>query len=102
MSSDALAVFGEELDVLRGFGDGATFAALDDLADLLDDVGIGERGDVARIHAVGNGGENAAHDFAGAGFGHVGNDVDALGARDFADHGFDGGDNFFGDCSIGV
>src|SRR5882757_5792108 len=76
-------------------------AALDEFSDLLDDVGIGEGGDVASVHAVRNGGQDAAHDFAGAGLGHVRNDVDALGARDLADHGFDGGDDLVDDLLVG-
>ena len=68
---------------------------------MFDDVGIGQRGDVAGIHVIGDGGENAAHDFAGARLGHVRDDVDALRARDFADHGFDGGDDLFEDELLG-
>ena len=68
---------------------------------MLDDVGIGERRDVAGVHAIGNGGENAAHDFAGARFGHVWNDVDALWASDFSDHGFDSVSDFVNDLFVG-
>jgi len=76
-------------------------AALDEDANLLDDIGIGERGDVAGVHGVGNGGENAAHDFSGARLGHVRDDVDHLRAGDFADHGFDGCDHFVLDRFFG-
>src|SRR5208282_2811232 len=72
-------------------------AALNDLANLLDDVGVGQRGDVAGIHVIGDGGQDAAHNLAGARFGHVRNDMDALGPRDFANHGFDGGGNLLND-----
>ncbi len=73
---------------------GADVAALNQFANLGDDIGIGERGDVAGVHVIGDGGEDSAHDFAGACFGHVGDDVDALGARDFSDDGFNRGDDF--------
>src|SRR2546430_15124203 len=88
------AFVAEALDVFGAFLEGADVAALDELANLLDDVGIGEGGDVAGVHVVGDGGEDAAHNFSGAGLGHVRNDVDALGPGDFADHGFGGGDHF--------
>src|SRR5437879_5870725 len=74
---------------------------MDEFSNLLDNVGIGEGGDVAGVHAVRNGGQDTAHDLAGAGFGHVRYDVDALGARDFADHGFDGGDDLVDDLLVG-
>src|SRR6266576_2251109 len=89
-----LALVAEALDVFGAFHEGSDVAALDELANLLDDVGIGEGGDVASVHVIGDGGEDAAHDLAGAGLGHVRNDVDGLGAGDFADHGFDGGGDF--------
>ena len=97
----ALSFVAEAFDVFGAFIEGAHFAALDDLADLFNDVGIRERGDIAGIHAIGNGGQDAAHNFAGARFGHVGNDVDALGSGDFADHGFDGGDELLEDDFLG-
>src|SRR5579863_2932942 len=90
-----LAFFAEEFYVGGAFGYRAAFAALDQFADLFDDVRIGEGGDIAGVHAIGDGCKDAAHDFAGARFGHVWDDVDALGASDFADHGFNSGDNFF-------
>src|SRR5258708_37627128 len=81
-------------------------AALDLFANLGNDVGIGECSDVASVHLVGDGGEDAAHDFAGARLGHVRHDVDGLRPRDFADHGFDGGDDFvldgFGSRNAGL
>src|SRR5229473_4150468 len=89
-----LAFVAEALDVFGAFPERTCGAALDELADLLDDVGIREGGNVAGVHVVGNGGEDAAHDFAGAGLGHVRDDVDGFGAGDFADHGFDGEDDF--------
>ena len=58
-------------------------ASLDLFADLLDDIGIGERGDVAGVHVIGDGGQHAAHDFARARLGHVGDDVDRLWAARF-------------------
>src|SRR5581483_4048996 len=54
-------------------------------ADFFDDAGIGERGDIADIASVGDGGEDAAHDFAGTGLGHVRHDIDEFGTRNFAD-----------------
>src|SRR5467141_3612399 len=89
-----LAFVAEAFDVFGAFLEGGDVAALDELANLLDDVGIREGGDVAGVHIVGNCGEDAAHDFAGAGLGHVRDDVNGFGAGDFADHGFDGGDDF--------
>src|SRR6266576_559175 len=89
-----LALVAEALDVFGAFHERSDVAALDELANLLDDVGVREGGDVAGVHVIGDGGEDAAHDLAGAGLGHVWNDVDGLGAGDFADHGFDGGDDF--------
>src|ERR1700688_4250973 len=89
-----LAFVAEALDVFGAFLQRAAGAALHLFADLLDDIGIGEGGDVAGVHVIGDGGENAAHDFAGARLGHVWNDVNHFGARDFADHGFDGGRDF--------
>src|SRR6266436_7374556 len=90
----ALAFFAEALDVFGAFLEGSDVAALDEFANLGDDVGIREGGDVAGVHVVGDGGEDTAHDFAGASLGHVRNDVDGFGAGDFADHGFDCGDDF--------
>src|SRR6267143_1908719 len=90
----SLAFVAEAFDVFGAFLEGGDVAALDEFANLGDDVGIGEGGDVAGVHIVGNGGEDAAHDFAGAGLGHVRDDVDGFGAGDFADHGFDGRDDF--------
>src|SRR5437879_2995353 len=90
----SLAFFAEALDVFRTFLEGSDVAALDEFANLGDDVGIREGGDVAGVHVVGDGGEDTAHDFSRASLGHVRNDVDGLGAGDFADDGFDGGDDF--------
>src|SRR5467141_2653666 len=89
-----LAFVAEALDVFGALFEGGDIAALDLFANLGDDVGIGKRRDVAGVHLIGNGGEDAAHNFAGASLGHVGNDVDSFGAGDFADHGFDGEDDF--------
>ena len=58
-------------------------------ADLLDDLGVGERSNVANVHGVGDGGKHPAHDFARARLGHVGNDTNTLGPPDFADHSLD-------------
>src|SRR6202034_1924900 len=90
-------VFGE----LAGDVAGADFGLLDVLADAVDDFGVGEGGDVADVGEVGHGCDDAAHDLAGSGFGHVGDDPDVLGAGDFGDLGFDGlGD--FGFHPVGV
>src|SRR6266478_4498136 len=91
---EALAFVAEALDVFGAFLEGGDVAALDLFADLGDDIGIRERGDIAGVHLVGDGGEDAARDFAGARFGHVRDNVDGLGPGDFADHGFDGVDDF--------
>src|SRR5258708_31364564 len=82
-----LALIAEAFDVFGAFLEGADVAALYELADLLDDVGIREGGDVAGVHVVGNGRENATHDFAGAGLAHVWHHVGGLGAGGPADHG---------------
>src|SRR5947208_14364328 len=42
----------------------------------VDDIGVGERGDVACVHGIRNGGENPAHDLPRAGLRQVGHDVD--------------------------
>src|SRR6266849_6766419 len=81
-----LAFLAEALDVFRGFLKRQLGAALHELANLLDDVGIRESGNVAGVDAIGNGGENAAHDFARTGLGHVGNDLNGLRPGDLADH----------------
>src|SRR6266851_5054859 len=94
-----LALVAEALDVFGAFLERAGDAALDEFANLLDDVGVRESGDVAGVHVIGDGGEDAAHDLSGAGFGHVWDDVDGFGAGDFADHGFDGGFDFVLDRS---
>src|SRR5208337_3639908 len=93
----ASALVAKELDIFGPFVERHDLAALNDLANLLDDVGVGQRGDVAGIHVIGDGGQDAAHNLAGARFGHVRNDMDALGPRDFANHGFDGGGNLLND-----
>ena len=85
----ALVLFAELLDVVGTFPDGDGFFALHQLAHLFHHVGIGQGGDVPGIHAIGNGGEDAAHEFAGPRLGHVGNDVDVLGPGNLADDGFD-------------
>src|SRR5271157_2296909 len=96
----ASALVAKELDILGTFVERHDLAALDDLAYLLDDIRIGERGDVAGVHVIGDGGQDAAHDFSGARLGHIRNDVDALGARDFANYGFDGGSNLLNDLLL--
>src|SRR6267142_7005909 len=94
MRKNGLGLFTEHFDVGGAFFERADVAALDENANLFDDIGIGERGDVAGVHGVGNGGENAAHDFSGARLGHVRNDVDHFRAGYFADHGFDRRNDF--------
>src|SRR5260221_2473242 len=79
----------ETLDVF-GAGLGCHLRlALDHDADLLDDLRVGKGSDVANVHGVGDGGQHPAHDFARARLGHVGNDTNTLGPRDFADHSLD-------------
>ncbi len=84
-----LVLISEHFNVDWAFFQRGSGAALHLYADLLDDVRISERGDVAGIHLIGNGGKHAAHDFAGAGLGHIRDDVDGFWARDLADDGFD-------------
>src|SRR5713226_7958914 len=64
---ECLAFVAEALDVFGAFRERQLGAALDEFANLLDNVGIRERSDVVSIHVVGDGGENAAHDFARTG-----------------------------------
>src|SRR5260370_37086316 len=59
-----LAFGAEALDVFGAFLERAGGAALDELANLVDDVGIGDRVDVAAAHVAGDVGEDAAHDVA--------------------------------------
>ena len=59
-----LAFVAEALDVFGAFLERTGGAALNEFANLLDDIRIGERGDVAGVHVIGDGGENAAHDFS--------------------------------------
>ena len=47
-----LALFTKTFDVFWALVERSPFAALDDLADLFDNVWIGERGDISRVHAV--------------------------------------------------
>src|SRR5512145_1173315 len=55
------------------------------LLDLLDNLGVGQGHDVTDITVVGNGTENAPHDLAGAGLGHIRNDPDLAALGDLAD-----------------
>src|SRR3974377_1369303 len=89
--SVSLSFFAEALNILGTFVQWASFAALHDLAYLFNNVRIGQGGHIASVHASGDRGKDAPHDFARAGFRHVGHDMDALGAGDFADHGLNGG-----------
>src|SRR5438034_2539604 len=59
------------------------------MPDLFHDLGVGQRGDVADVGEVGHGRDDPAHDLAGPGLRHVGDDPDVLRPRDLADHGLD-------------
>ena len=69
---------------------------------MLDDVRIRKRSDVAGVHTIGNGGENAAHDFAGTRFGHVRHHVNPFWPRNFSDHGLDGLRHFVDHLLVGL
>src|SRR6266498_1500667 len=66
---------------------------MDLVADVLDDLGVGEGGHVADIGKVGDRGDDPAHDLAGASLGHVRDDPDVLWPGDLADLGVDRLDN---------
>src|SRR5438874_2509109 len=89
-----LAFLAEALYVFGAFLVLPWVAAVHLDTNLLDDIGIRERGDVAGVHAVLDGSEHTAHDFAGAGFRHVRHDVDIFWPCDFANYGFDGDGDF--------
>ena len=59
------------------------------VADLLDDGGVGERGGVAELAALGDVAEESAHDLAGAGLRQVVGEDDRLRPADLADLGGD-------------
>src|SRR5580700_6150167 len=75
---------------LAGYLALGALGGLDLLADLVHDLRVGERGDVAGVGEVGGRGDHAAHDLAGPGLRHVGDDPDVLRPGDLADVGFDG------------
>ena len=56
MTEKRLAFFAEKFDVGWAVFDRGAVATLDLFADLLDDVGVGQGGDVAGVHVVGDGG----------------------------------------------
>src|SRR5664280_1562696 len=63
--------------------------ALDEVTDVSDDVGIGERGYVANVGEVRNRRDDSAHNLSRTGLGHVGHDPDILGSGDLANLGLD-------------
>src|ERR1035437_1828360 len=69
------------------------FFALDVVADVVDDLGVGKSGDIADVGEVGYTGDHSAHDLSRPGFRHVLDDPDALGSGDFADLAIDGLDH---------
>src|SRR5271166_1007641 len=86
----------ERLDLGRfGLGELARHLAVRGLGrlylvpDVLDDLGVGQRGDVADVGEVGDGRDDPAHDLAGPGLGHVGDDPDVLRPGDLPDYGLD-------------
>src|SRR5208337_1899411 len=83
------SLLAESPEVFRGGLGCHLCLALDHDADLLDDLRVGKRSDVANFHGVGDGGQYPAHDFARARLGHVGDDANALGSRDFANRSLD-------------
>src|SRR5580700_1423914 len=74
---------------LAGYLALGALGGLDLLADLVHDLRVGERGDVAGVGEVGGRGDHAAHDLAGPGLRHIGDDPDVLRPGDLADVGFD-------------
>ena len=54
LGKSLLVFFAEELDVGGALGYRTAFSALDEFTDLLDDIGVGQGGDVAGVHAVGD------------------------------------------------
>src|SRR5271169_5240544 len=84
------ALFAEALDVFRSFVQGDDVPALHQLPYLLDDVGIGQRSDIAGVHTIGDGSEDAPHDLARTSLGHVGHEVDSFRPRNLANHGLNG------------
>ena len=69
----------------------AEFLALDVMADVVDDLGVGQCGDIADVGEVRDPGDDPAHDLPGAGLGHVGHDPHVgLVARSFRFPGLDG------------
>src|SRR5215467_1875821 len=100
--AQGLRFLAEALDVFRTFLELPCIVALHLDADLLNDVGIRERSDVAGVHTVLDRGEHAAHDFSGARLWHVRHHVNIFGPRDFADHSFDGNGDFFLDHFRGL
>jgi hypothetical protein len=67
------------LQVFGTIGQRHRLFALNQYPDLFDHIGIGESRNVSSVHVVGEGGENATHEFAGAGLRHIRNDVDVRG-----------------------
>src|ERR1035437_5149164 len=63
--------------------------ALDEVTDVSDDVGIGERGYVANVGEVRNRRDDSAHNLSRTGLGHVGHDPDILGSGDLSNLGLD-------------
>src|SRR5207248_2150102 len=62
---------------------------LDLAADAVDDLGVGQGGDVADAGEVGHRGDDPAHDLPGPGLGHVRHDPHILRPGDLADLGLD-------------
>jgi len=84
-----LPLFAEQFNVGGPFLHRRPRPALYLLANLLDDIGIRQRRDVARVHVIGNRRQHASHDLAAARLRHVGHDVNRFRPRDFADHRLD-------------
>src|SRR6266487_2508971 len=58
---------------------------VDVVSDVVDDLGVRQRGYVPNVGEVGDAGDNPAHDLPGARLGHVRDDPDVLRSRDLPD-----------------
>src|ERR1043165_8298033 len=60
------------------------------LADLLHHFRVGEGGDIANVHGVGDRRQDATHNLTGAGLGHIRHDVYVLGSGNWTNDGLNG------------
>src|SRR5262249_17986488 len=90
----------EAANVLEAVPGDSLLGTLHRQADLFDHVGIRQRRDVADLHLIRYGGEDATHDLARPRLGHVRDDVHRLRARDLADHRLDRRDDLLDDLLV--